>query len=209
MTTSDRLGAADTTADTTVEVADRYRSEAEKTAVRMESYVNAVCTVLAAQGRRFYAARGTFQGKDYEVIAVDRTAEAPHPYPPAPTDIATLSSQWEYWTCQSTEADWRQADNLLGRYHLLDAAIAVLTDEHAAPTTMAESFEDWPETGGFPALDGIQVAMLAAWWDDRMAEGHTSATSRLLLSLTLPPHLVGCVTYDENGTPTLNPRPAD
>lgn len=194
------------TGDDTVTVADMHRTAAEKAAARMDSHVEAVGAVLASLGRRFYVGTGLVDGAGYQVVAVDRTTEAPHPFPPASTDIPALSSQWEYWTCQQSATDWVQAETLLGRYHLLDTAVTVLTDEHAAPMTMAEVFEeDNRSDGAAPALDGLQVTMLAAWWDDRMAEGHTPETARLMLSLTLPPRLVTCVTYDAAGIPTLNP----
>lgn len=195
--------------DPTVAVADQHRTKAEQAAARMGSYVEAVTTVLAAEGWRLYVGHGRILDKAYTVLAVDRTPDTPHPFPPPQvdgSDTASLSSQWEYWACDQGQVDWQESTNLLGRYHLLDTAVTTLTDEHAAPMTMAEAFEDETHpSDGTEALDGMQVALLQAWWDDRMAEGHTPASARLMLSLTLPTRLVARITYDPAGTPSLHP----
>lgn len=56
-----------------------------------------------------------------------------------------------------------------------------------------------------PGLEyGIRDALVRAWWDDRLHEGHTAAGARMLLELMLPPHLAARVAYDDIGARLLS-----
>jgi hypothetical protein len=53
------------------------------------------------------------------------------------------------------------------------------------------------------SLDGYwltQALCLRAWWDTRMAEGHTEESAQFLLSLTAHPTVLACVRF-ESGAP--------
>lgn len=54
-----------------------------------------------------------------------------------------------------------------------------------------------------PAIRAAQQITVRAWWQALLAEGHTPETARLMLSLTVPPHLLRDITYPADGTPTL------
>lgn len=51
----------------------------------------------------------------------------------------------------------------------------------------------------------MQRLMLAAWWDDRTAEGMDPATAQTLLGLLLTPSTASRLTYDRHGVPHLSP----
>lgn len=128
---------------------------------------------------------------------------------------AMRGGMWRMWAItREDDAAWCNADPALyTTVNLLDDALLYLNRPQSNP----HSFEDylagtaWPSSIAPLWVNASRQAALSFWWETRMSEGHTpgpEGSAHLLLALTLPPTLMGALTYTTDGTPTLAAIPS-
>lgn len=169
-----------------------------------ETYVSALGRALARLGRRYYVAHGsdtyttgiTGAGQkivDEEEFTIFAVATTTSTDPDARWVLAHCSPRDEVWDDLTRSTAWRE--------RLLRANLDVLDTTNPAITPRTELTRARRATGMARARHEV---MLTAWWDDRMAEGHTVESAQMLLALTAHPTLLASLVYDPTtGIPSL------
>lgn len=182
------------------------------------TWFEAVVDTLEEGGWRYFTGRGLEGGgpnrsivEPYQSVIVDALRRHDDPPPPELAYPEQMSvRRWRYWNCTAlSEQSWADAargerTQLLGESceALVDAVLPMLTE--APPVLSMADMLTAPDPAGDRAV-GVQEAVLAAWWADRLDEGQSETSARFLLGLTLPPRLAALVRYDADG-PHLSPR---
>lgn len=164
------------------------------------------------RGWRHFTGSGTVRGEDWQAIIVD--------WLPSWTLHGEVDSNslWkmERWRSQvftPLREDAYARCNQVERMEEVEKVVEALHPKDH-PANISDAFLLKPpytdDARGLPKGDPIQAALLAAWWDSRMSEGHNPASARLLLELTLPPAVAGRLAFPEpglvpTGEPTLLP----
>lgn len=185
-----------------------------------EPYPAALTRALTERGHRVRTGRGAYGlGGGFTVFAVAaRTSTAPD----APWAVMRSSDDFE--------ATWRNPSPVLEAEHakqghgvtetvrayfetapvqqqwredLVRRDLTALTTSNPV-TGVTSPVRELAREGVTALMRAQQAVMLAVWWEDRMAEGHTIESARLLLSLTAHPTLMARTVVDPvTGAPSL------
>lgn len=174
------------------------------------TFFEVVLARLDAEGYRYFTGAGLDIGNGYRSVIVDAT-HARNDLDAAGTPVADgrggrdgssvaermESKRWRYWNCTGTyEAAWLKAADGEARESVMEGPMVALTE--ASPVLSMAMFLTTPDVAGDRAV-GVQQAMLTAWWTERMSEGHTVESARLLLALTMTPGLAENVQFEVGG----------
>lgn len=102
-----------------------------------------------------------------------------------------------------TEKDWRARESnwhtwspeaALDRRDLVEQALDALRDDPSPNTAVRVFTGDHAKIDDHEGARAIRAAIVKAWWETRLAEGHTPDSARTLLRLMVPP--AAWATYD-------------
>lgn len=161
-----------------------------RVAVQCRTHFEAVHGLLVGRGLRVWI--GTSGDDPDDDPDGTRALLIPYPYPG--------SEEYAGWGTRrlGTENDWRprppEDPFAHSRNQLMVDAVEALRIQPSPNTAVRVFTGDHDEIDAHEGARAIRAAIVRAWWETRLAEGHTPESARTLLRLMVDP--VAWATYD-------------